>query len=185
MGDYFVHGIGSFYVNEVGFGLPVIRAVYNQSVALYMKNYATAKHCIGSRVHRIWHCVVIARLVPAYTQSGEPSCCINGQGGCLCSSGFPPAARMTAGARMTARRPRPFWRLTAPRAVILELARESSKKEYCVPIYPGTPTRQRASPSVTGSDEPSCCINAQGGCLCSSGFPPPQSSHVRWLCRPG
>ena len=86
--------------------------------------------------------------------------------------GFPPTARMTAGARMTARRPRPFWRLTAPRAVILELARESSKKEYCFPIYPGTPTRQRASPSVTGSDEPSCCINAQGGCLCSSGFPP-------------
>ena len=25
---------------------------------------------------------------------------------------------------------------------------------------------------VTGSDEPSCCcINAQGACLCSSGFP--------------
>ncbi len=50
--------------------------------------------------------------------------------------------------RMTAGRPRSFWRLTAPRAVILELARESSKKEYCFPIYPGPPTRQRAGLSA-------------------------------------
>ena len=110
------------------------------------------------------------------------------------ADGMTGVARMTAGARMTARSPRPFWRLTAPRAVILELARESSKKEYCVPIYPGTPTRQRASPrvpggwipgaspSVTGSDEPSCCINGQGGCLCSSGFPPAaRMTGARWL----
>ena len=53
----------------------------------------------------------------------------------------------------------------APHAVILELARESSKKEYCFPIYPCPLTRQRASPRVTGSGEPSCCVNAQGGSL--------------------
>ena len=51
-------------------------------------------------------------------------------------AGFPPSARMTARSRIPSQRPRSFGRLTAPRAVILELARESrGTKSTALGIY--------------------------------------------------
>ena len=76
-------------------------------------------------------------------------------------TGFPPnpvvppkagrltSARMTARSRTPSRRPRFFWRLTAPRAVILELARESS-----LYILPSASKPDASAPSLPGLRRP-------------------------------
>ena len=75
-------------------------------------------------------------------------------------------------------RPRPFWRLTAPRAVILAEASRPAfggatgfggnpEERAVLPlllwILVHSPRYALANPRVTGSDEPSCCVHAQGG----------------------